>query len=58
MFVEVAYTYQPLVSSAFVPRTEIVEIGAMTVRDARDMTGPSGGVGIYNAENVTASTCT
>lgn len=57
MFVEVAYTYQPLVSSAFVPRTEIVEIGAMTVRDARDMAGPSGGVGIYNAENVTASTC-
>lgn len=57
MFVEVAYTYQPLISSAFIPRTEIVEIGAMTVRDARDMAGPSGGVGIYNAENVTPSTC-
>ncbi|MCF8709315.1 TadE/TadG family type IV pilus assembly protein [Rhizorhapis sp. SPR117] len=57
MFVEVSYTYQPLVTSVFVPKTEIVEIGAMTVRDARDMAGPTGGVGIYNAENVTASTC-
>ncbi|MBK5263855.1 MAG: pilus assembly protein [Alphaproteobacteria bacterium] len=58
MFVEVAYSYQPLISSAFVPRTQIVEIAAMTVRDARDMAGPSGGVGIYNTESVTASTCT
>lgn len=58
MFVEVAYNYQPLIASTFVPRTQITGIAAMTVRDARDMAGPGGGVGIYNTENVTASSCT
>ncbi len=57
MIVEIAYTYQPLISAAFVPRTSLNETAAMTVRDNRDMTGPTGGVGIYNNEAVTASTC-
>ncbi|MGE4323245.1 MAG: TadE/TadG family type IV pilus assembly protein [Sphingobium sp.] len=55
MFVEINYSYQPLVSSAFVPHSEIREIAAMTVRDNRDYTG--GTDGIYNAEGVTASDC-
>lgn len=57
MFVEIAYNYQPLISSVFVPHQQIVEIAAMTVRDNRDMAGPAGGVGIYNSENVAVSNC-
>ncbi|CAN5450876.1 hypothetical protein BH10PSE14_BH10PSE14_17750 [soil metagenome] len=57
MFVEIAYDYRPLISSTFVPKTEITDIAAMTVRDNRDLTGPTGGVGIYNTEAVTPSTC-
>jgi len=56
MFVEVAYDYQPLFSARFVPTTVITDIAAMTVRDARDY-GGNGGVGIYNTEGATASTC-
>lgn len=57
MVVEVAYNYQPLIATTFMPHSQITETAAMTVRDNRDMAGPTGGVGIYNTENVTASTC-
>lgn len=55
MFVELAYDYRPLVSAAFVPKTLITEVAAMTVRDQRDYTG--GTNGIYNTEGVTPATC-
>ena len=56
IFVEVAYDYQPIISDAFLLGSrQIVDTAAMTVRDARDYTG--GTNGIYNAEAVTASTC-
>lgn len=57
MIVEISYNYQPLISSTFSPTTTLNETAAMVVRDNRDMTGPTGGVGIYNNENVTASVC-
>jgi len=57
MIVEISYNYQPIISSAFIPRSTLTETAAMVVRDNRDMTGPTGGVGIYNNENVTASAC-
>ncbi|RVT43122.1 TadE/TadG family type IV pilus assembly protein [Sphingobium algorifonticola] len=57
MVVQLSYTYRPLITQAFALKSEILEFGAMTVRDPRDMTGPSGGVGIYNTEGVTVSTC-
>ena len=57
MVVEISYNYQPLISSTFAPATTLKETAAMVVRDNRDMTGPTGGVGIYNNENVTASIC-
>lgn len=57
MIVEISYNYQPLISSTFAPRSTLTETAAMVVRDNRDMTGPTGGVGIYNNENVTASVC-
>ncbi|MGF7170964.1 Flp pilus assembly protein TadG [Sphingobium xanthum] len=56
MFVEVAYDYQPLISSRLVPTTVIKDIAAMTVRDNRDYAG-NGGTGIYNNEGATPSTC-
>jgi Flp pilus assembly protein TadG len=56
MFVEVAYDYRPLISARFIPTTVIKDIAAMTVRDDRDYAG-NGGVGIYNNEGATASTC-
>lgn len=56
MFVEVAYDYQPLISSRLVPTTVIKDIAAMTVRDNRDYAG-NGGTGIYNNEAATPSTC-
>lgn len=55
MFVEINYTYQPLVMSKFAPTTTIKEIAAMTVRDNRDYTG--GTDGIYNTEGATPSSC-
>ncbi|MGV3768401.1 MAG: TadE/TadG family type IV pilus assembly protein [Sphingobium phenoxybenzoativorans] len=55
MFVEIAYDYKPLISTAFVPKSLIREVAAMTVRDQRDYTGGTNGV--YNTENVVASTC-
>lgn len=59
MFVEINYTYQPLIGSRFNPlpnSTGIKETAAMTVRDNRDYAG--GTDGIYNTENVTRSLCT
>ena len=57
MFVQVAYDYQPLISSTLVPGTVINDIAAMTVRDQRDYVGKDGNQGVYNNEGVTASTC-
>lgn len=52
MFVEVAYTYQPLFSDSWVPGpTKMVEFAAFNVRDDRDLTQ------IYTLSGVTASTC-
>lgn len=56
MFVEVIYSYTPLVVSSFVPSLEIRETAAMTVRDHRDYDG-NNGAGIFNDENVTPFTC-
>ncbi len=55
MFVEISYTYQPLIGPRFQPWSEIREIAAMTVRDNRDYTG--GTNGIYNTEGATAASC-
>ena len=49
MFVELYYEYQPLISSRLAPSTAMVEIGAMPVRDRRDLSQ------IYNPENLTAA---
>jgi len=56
MFVEVAYTYQPLLSARLVPSTTMRDIAAMTVRDDRFFAG-NDEVGIYNNEGVTPSSC-
>lgn len=59
IFVEVAYDYQPLFTNTVIPNPEIVEVAAMTVRDTRDLAGPTGSTtGIYNDEGVTISSCT
>ncbi|CAN5445955.1 hypothetical protein BH11PSE5_BH11PSE5_30050 [soil metagenome] len=57
MVVQLSYTYRPLIAQAFIPKPEIIEFGAMTVRDTRDMVGPANGVGIYNTENAPISSC-
>lgn len=51
MFVELYYEYQPLISSRLAPSGTMIEIGAMPVRDRRDLTQ------IYNTEGAQASTC-
>ena len=56
IYVEVSYNYKPLISAQLVPTTVLHDVAAMTVRDDRDFAGNSG-VGVYNAEHVTASTC-
>lgn len=38
IFVEINYTYQPLVSAKFIPNREIKAIASFTVRDNRDLT--------------------
>ncbi len=55
MFVEISYTYQPLIGTRFQPLSEIREIAAMTVRDNRDYAG--GTNGIYNSENAPVASC-
>jgi Flp pilus assembly pilin Flp len=57
IFVEIAYTYEPLfVSSDLISNPNIRETAAMVVRDDRDFTGNSG-TGVYPTTGVTASTC-
>jgi len=56
IYVEIAYDYQPLISSRLAPRGILHDVAAMVVRDERDF-GGNNGVGIYNPDNVTASTC-
>ena len=51
MFVEISYTYQPLITAMFAPKTTITEIAAMTVRDDRNLTI------IYNTEGAIAAGC-
>lgn len=55
MFVEVRYTYQPLVKTSLSPTTEINEIASMMVRDARNTTG--GTSGVFQESGVSASNC-
>lgn len=38
IFVEINYTYQPLISSSIVPKKDIRSIASFTVRDNRDLT--------------------
>ena len=58
MVVQIAYDYAPLIGRGWINLPAINEWAAMTVRDPRDMAGPAGGVGVYNSENVTPSSCT
>ncbi len=37
IFVEVNYTYQPLISATFIPNRDITSISSFTVRDDRDL---------------------
>ena len=55
MFVEVRYTYQPLVRTSLSPTTEINEIASMMVRDSRNTTGGTNGV--FQESGVSASSC-
>jgi hypothetical protein len=58
MFVEVFYDYQPLLYGKWLGQRRIHAVAAFNVREARDLTGPAGGNGVYNpAPAVTASTC-
>lgn len=53
MFVEIAYTYQPLFSNAWIPGpSQITAIAAFNVRDDRDLSQ------VYQKSGVTPSTCT
>lgn len=51
MFVEVSYTYKPLVSSQWVPATDITDTAAFNVRDDRDLSA------VYNIELVEIAKC-
>jgi hypothetical protein len=51
MFVEVTFTYTPLVLASLAPSTTMTEVASMAVRDRRDLTQ------IYNNEGATVSTC-
>jgi hypothetical protein len=51
MFVEVYYSYRPLIAGVHAPAFEMVEIGAMPVRERRDTSQ------IFNNEGAQASTC-
>jgi len=44
MFVEISYTYQPLIGTKFQPFSEIRETAAMTVRDNRNYTIGNNGI--------------
>lgn len=51
MFVEIAYTYQPLLKLSFFGDNEMREIASMMVRDRRDLTA------VYNPDNWPAGVC-
>ena len=59
MFVELQYYFRPIIVNGFTRLTNhsISQIASMVVREKRDLVGPAGSDGIYNAENVTAATC-
>ncbi len=52
MFVEISYTYQPLLKTAMFGDNEIREFASMMVRDRRDTSGPP-----KNTENAAISSC-
>ncbi|SCW91379.1 hypothetical protein SAMN02927924_04008 [Sphingobium faniae] len=54
---EVAYDYQPLFGGRWIQLSPMTETATMYVRDNREYSGPTGGVGIYNSENVAVSSC-
>lgn len=53
MFVEIGYTYQPIISDYIAPSEPIQEIATVLVRDSRDTSGP----GVNPVSGVTASHC-
>lgn len=53
MFVEIAYNYRPLITSAWVPSGPIKEIASLLVRDSRDTSG----AGIKPLAGTTAANC-
>ena len=59
MFVELQYYFRPIIVNGFTRLTNhsISQVASMVVREKRDLVGPTGSDGIYNAENVTAATC-
>jgi hypothetical protein len=69
MFVEVFYTYRPLIKTSLSPSTSMDEIASMMVRDRRDTSDDSKNAdgtvnaasthpnGVYKVAGVTASTC-
>lgn len=53
MFVEIGYSYRPLITNYWIPSGPIREIASMIVRDNRDTSGP----GIKSVAGTTPSTC-
>lgn len=53
MFVEIGYTYQPIISDYVAPSEPIQEIATVLVRDNRDTGGP----GLNPVSGITASNC-
>lgn len=51
MFVEIAYTYRPVIGIIPLPLQDMVETASFNVRDDRDLSG------VYSSPGVTASTC-
>lgn len=58
MYVEVRYLYQPIVSGAIAPSTEIKEVASMMVRDRRDTSDGTGHPdGVYEVNGVPPASC-
>ena len=59
MFVELQYYFKPLIVNGFTRLTDrtISQVASMVVRENRDLVGPVGSDGVYNAENVTPASC-
>lgn len=58
MYVEVRYLYQPIVSGAIAPSTEIKEVASMMVRDRRDTSDGTGhSDGVYAVNGVPPASC-